>query len=100
MESSQLVVDHLQAGDLNYAALELVTAGSGLGSRIDGWPACSMADIRRLVRRITAYSDYNSVCVHLALEKDAPFGGPAQAIGSVVAIPLLGSLHHKNGRIA
>jgi transposase InsO family protein len=49
------------------------------------------AHLRRI---LTAYADYYSrVHTHLALEKDAPFHRPVQAIGSVVAIPLLGGLH-------
>jgi transposase InsO family protein len=56
------------------------------------------AHLRRILR---AYADYyNRVRTHLALEKDTPVSRPAQATGSVVAIPLLGGLHHQYARMA
>jgi transposase InsO family protein len=44
--------------------------------------------------------NYNRARTHLALDKDAPLGRPAQAFGQIVAIPLLGGLHHQYGRMA
>src|SRR3979490_3360315 len=41
---------------------------------------------------------YNRVRTHLALDKNAPLGRPVQTTGSVVAIPLLGGLHHQYTR--
>ena len=56
------------------------------------------AHLRRI---LSAYADYyNRVRTHLALDKDAPLGRRAQAIGSLAAIPLLGSLHHEYVRMA
>jgi transposase InsO family protein len=56
------------------------------------------AHLRRILR---AYADYyNRARTHLALEKDAPVGRPVQAIGSIVALPLLGGLHHQYARMA
>ena len=50
---------------------------------------------------VKAYADYYSrVRTHLALEKASPRQSPAQATGSVVAIPLLGGLQHKYARMA
>jgi hypothetical protein len=49
---------------------------------------------------LRAYADhYNRVRTHLALAKDAPLHLPVQALGSVVAIPLLGGLHHEYVRM-
>ena len=56
------------------------------------------AHLRRI---LSAYADYyNRVRTHLALDKDAPLGRRAQAIGSLAAIPLLGGLHHEYVRMA
>ena len=56
------------------------------------------AHLRRILR---AYADYyNRARTHLALAKDAPLGRPIHAAGSVVAIPLLGGLHHQYTRMA
>jgi transposase InsO family protein len=56
------------------------------------------AHLRRI---LSAYADYyNRVRTHLALNKDAPLGRRAQAIGSLAAIPLLGGLHHEYVRMA
>jgi transposase InsO family protein len=56
------------------------------------------AHLRRI---LSAYADYyNRTRTHLALEKDAPLGRPVHAIGRVVAIPVLGGLHHQYARMA
>ena len=56
------------------------------------------AHLRRI---LSAYADYyNRVRTHPALDKDAPLGRRAQAIGSLAAIPLLGGLHHEYVRMA
>jgi hypothetical protein len=55
------------------------------------------AHLRRVLKTYADY--YNCVRIHLALEKDTPFGRPVQAIGRVVAIPLLGGLHHRYARM-
>jgi hypothetical protein len=49
---------------------------------------------------LSAYAAYyNETRPHLALEKDAPLKRAIQRIGSVIAIPALGGLHHKYVRI-
>jgi hypothetical protein len=54
-----------------------------------------------LRRILSAYADYyNRTRTHLALEKDAPLGRPVHAVGQVVAIPVLGGLHHQYARMA
>jgi transposase InsO family protein len=56
------------------------------------------AHLRRI---LMAYADYyNRARTHLTLDKDAPLGRPAQAIGQIVATPLLGGLHHQYVRMA
>jgi transposase InsO family protein len=54
-----------------------------------------------LRRVLSAYADYyNRARIHLALAKDFPLGRPVQMTGSVMAIPLLGGLHHRYARMA
>jgi transposase InsO family protein len=55
------------------------------------------AHLRRILR---SYADYhNSVRTHLALDKDAPIHRMSQSNGAILAIPLLGGLHHHYVRI-
>lgn len=42
---------------------------------------------------------YNQARPHLALQKDSPFGRAVRRIDSVVAVPVLGGLHHQYIRI-
>jgi transposase InsO family protein len=55
------------------------------------------AHLRRVLSAYAAY--YNQTRPHLALQKDAPLRRAIQRIGSVVAIPILGGLHHQYVRI-
>jgi transposase InsO family protein len=55
------------------------------------------AHLRRVLSAYAAY--YNQARPHLALQKDAPLKRAIQRIGSVVAIPVLGGLHHQYVRI-
>jgi hypothetical protein len=53
-----------------------------------------------LSRILKSYSDYhNRVRTHLSLDKDAPMHRPANRTGRIVAIPMLGGLHHQYVRI-
>ena len=55
------------------------------------------AHLRRILK---TYADYhNRVRTHLSLDKDAPIHRPAARTGRIVAIPILGGLHHQYVRI-
>ena len=57
----------------------------------------SEAHLRRI---LSVYADYyNQTRPHLALQKDAPLRRAVQRIGGVIAIPILGGLHHQYFRI-
>jgi transposase InsO family protein len=53
--------------------------------------------LRQLRANYLAY--YNGVRTHLALDKDAPFHGPAQTIGRIASVGWLGGLHHQYVRM-
>ena len=55
------------------------------------------AHLRRVLSAYAAY--YNQTRTHLALKKNAPLPRAVQRLGSVVAIPVLGGLHHHYVRI-
>ena len=55
------------------------------------------AHLRRVVSAYAAY--YNQTRPHRSLRKDAPLRRAIQQVGSIVAIPLLGGLHHQYVRI-
>ena len=55
------------------------------------------AHLRRVLAAYAMY--YNQTRTHLTLRKDAPSGRAVQQIGTVVAIPVLGGLHHRYARI-
>jgi transposase InsO family protein len=87
-----------------------ITPGSpwqnGIVERLIGTLRCecldqmAIFDEAHLRRVLTAYASYyNQTRPHLALQKDAPLRRAVQRIGSVVAIPVLGGLHHQYVRI-
>jgi transposase InsO family protein len=55
------------------------------------------AHLRRVLAAYAIY--YNQTRTHLTLRKDAPSGRAMQRVGTVVAIPVLGGLHHQYARI-
>jgi len=56
------------------------------------------AHLRRVV---TNYAEhYNAARTHLALAKDTPLGRPVMASENVIAVPILGGLHHRYLRMA
>jgi transposase InsO family protein len=55
------------------------------------------AHLRRTLKTYVAY--YNEVRTHLTLDKDAPDGRRSEAVGTIVAIPILGGLHHQYVRV-
>ena len=55
---------------------------------------------RHLVHLLKSYQRYyNRVRTHLSLNKDAPVTRAVQAVGSIVAKPILGGLHHQYVRV-
>ena len=55
---------------------------------------------RHLRHLLTLYQRYyNEARTHLSLNKDAPVSRAVQAVGTIVAKPLLGGLHHQYVRI-
>jgi len=53
-----------------------------------------------LRRVFAAFADYyNQTRPHLALQKDAPLRRAVQRTGSIIAVPVLGGLHHQYVRI-
>jgi transposase InsO family protein len=54
---------------------------------------CGEAHLRRVL------SAYNQARTHLALQKDAPLRRAVQRTGSIIAVPVLGGLHHQYVRI-
>jgi hypothetical protein len=54
---------------------------------------CGERHLRHLLKSYQRY--YNEARTHLSLSKDAPVSRPIQAVGSIVAKPLLGGLHHQ-----
>jgi hypothetical protein len=55
------------------------------------------AHLRLILKVYAAY--YNEVRTHLSLDKDAPNSRRPQRFGSIVAIPILGGLHHQYIRV-
>ena len=53
--------------------------------------------LRHLLKSYQGY--YNAARTHLSLDKDAPVSRKVQALGRIVAEPLLGGLHHQYVRI-
>jgi transposase InsO family protein len=55
------------------------------------------AHLRNVLKAYASY--YNKVRPHLSLDKDAPDFRSTQKIGCIVAIPILGGLHHQYIRV-
>jgi transposase InsO family protein len=55
------------------------------------------AHLRQVLKTYAAY--YNQLRTHLALTKDAPLSRPVHWFGEVIAMPILGGLHHQYCRI-
>jgi hypothetical protein len=55
------------------------------------------AHLRRVLKSYASY--YNPIRTHIALEKDTPEFRKAQPVGAIVALPLLGGLHHHYVRV-
>ena len=57
------------------------------------WTAVSF----RKLQATAAY--YNDVRTHLSLDKDAPNFRRSETVGNIVAMPILGGLHHQYVRV-
>ena len=55
------------------------------------------AHLRRVLKSYAAY--YNRVRTHLALGKDTPESRQVYQRGSIIALPVLGGLHHHYVRV-
>jgi transposase InsO family protein len=53
--------------------------------------------LRRILKAYAAY--YNEVRTHLSLDKDAPNSRRPHKVGGIVAMPILGGLHHQYVRV-
>jgi transposase InsO family protein len=53
--------------------------------------------LRHVLASYAAY--YNHLRTHLALDKNAPLGRAVQRSGHIIAIPILGGLHHQYDRM-
>jgi hypothetical protein len=54
--------------------------------------------LRRVLAEYATYYQYSRA--HLGLAKDTPISRPVSAIGSIVATPQVGGLHHRYDRRA
>lgn len=55
------------------------------------------AHLRRVLSAYSLY--YNAARTHLGLRKDAPYRRPIERHGRIIAIDILGGLHHHYSRI-
>jgi hypothetical protein len=53
--------------------------------------------LRHLLHSYQKY--YNEIRTHLSLRKDAPVPREVRAVGRVLAMPILGGLHHQYVRV-
>jgi hypothetical protein len=51
----------------------------------------------QILKTYAAY--HNEVRTHLSLDKDAPNFRDSRTVGSIVAVPILGGLHHQYVRV-
>ena len=79
---------------------------NGYVERLIGSVRCECTDhlivfnaehLRRILAKYAAY--YNSARMHVSLAKDAPHARPIERCGDIVALPILGGLHHRYARI-
>ena len=88
----------------NFAGAARKTGTSSHGSNgsirrecLDHLVVSDEGHLRRVLKTYAAY--YNQVRTHLALSKDAPTFRRSYRIGSIVALPILGGLHHQYVRV-
>ena len=54
------------------------------------------AGLRRILAQHATYYQYSRT--HLGLAKDTPISRPVSVLGSIVAVPQVGGLHHRYDR--
>ena len=64
---------------------------------LDHFVVLDEAHLRRILNQYASY--YNRVRTHLALEKNAPDVRRPRKLGRIVALPILGGLHHQYLRV-
>lgn len=67
------------------------------GECLDHMIVSGKAHLCRILKTCASY--YNEVRTHLSLDKDAPNFRCSETVGSIVAIPILGGLHHQYLRV-
>jgi hypothetical protein len=53
--------------------------------------------LRRILKTYATY--YSEVRTHLSLRKDAPNFRRSDTLGTIIATPILGGLHHRHARV-
>ncbi len=71
--------------------------GSAGRECLDHFILIGEAHLRRMLKAYASH--YKPIRTHLSLNEDAPIFRPAQAVGDIVAIRLLGGLHHDYVRV-
>ena len=66
-------------------------------ARIDHVVVSGEGHLRHILKGYVAY--YNEVRTHLSLDKDAPNSRRSLKVARIVAIPILGGLHHQHDRV-
>ena len=71
-------------------------SGQILGEEIIAWIE---SECRGLIMRYGIDAKLFDCRTHLSLKKDAPIPRDAQSVGRVLALPILGGLHHRYVRV-
>ena len=71
--------------------------GTGRRECLDRMLIFGETHLRQILTLYASY--YNESRTHLSLHKDAPLHRAIQRSGTVVAVPVLGGLHHRYSRI-
>ena len=82
--------------------MQLTASDNGLAERLIGSIRRDCLDHvvifseQHLRHLLNSYQEYYNKCrTHLSLKKDAPIPRDAQSVGRVLALPILGGLHHR-----
>jgi hypothetical protein len=66
---------------------------------IDAMPSAWLICRSAVSKKPLSASRASVGCTHLSLKKDAPIPRDAQRVGRVLALPILGGLHHRYVRV-